>query len=125
MPQRTIVSARPELLEVLLYELLSNAAEALEAGGGAIRLQAAPAQGDVTIEVRDSGLGIAESAGEHRAFRKGFSTRGPGRGDGLHRARALAQQAEGDLLVSARRGVHPVLRGAHFTLVVPAQNGDG
>ncbi|MGA5821813.1 ATP-binding protein [Kitasatospora sp. NPDC094028] len=119
VPAGTVAAVRADVLQVLLYELLGNAAEALGASGGSIRLRAESAHGDVTVEVQDSGPGIADTAGDHRIFRRGFSTRGPGRGDGLHRARTLAQQADGDLLLAARRGVHPVLQGAHFTLVLP------
>lgn len=119
VPAGTVAAVHADVLRVLLYELLGNAAEALGASGGSVSLRAESAQGDVTVEVQDSGPGIADTAGGHRIFRRGFSTRGPGRGDGLHRARTLAQRADGDLLLAARQGLHPVLRGAHFTLVLP------
>ncbi|MFV2172622.1 ATP-binding protein [Actinomadura sp. LOL_016] len=118
-PPAAPVPVRPELLETLLYELLSNAAEAVGASGGSVRVQADMTDGDLVVDVQDSGPGIAEAIGGHRVFRRGTSTRGDGRGDGLHRARTLAQRVDGDLLLSARQAVHPVLKGAHFQLVLP------
>ncbi|WP_262403182.1 ATP-binding protein [Actinomadura sp. CNU-125] len=86
--------------------------------GGSVQVLATMSAGDLVVDVQDSGPGIDETIG-HRVFRKGTSTRGDGRGDGLNRARTLAQRVDGDLTVEARQAVHPVLKGAHFRLVLP------
>jgi signal transduction histidine kinase len=107
---------------VLLYELLTNAAEAVPAGGMvAVSIEPSTAQdGDLIIEVRDSGPGVAaEIPRDHMVFRDGVSTLGPGRGLGLAIARNLARRADGDIELIARSGRHPILRGAHFRLIVP------
>jgi signal transduction histidine kinase len=107
---------------VLLYELLTNAAEAVPADGVvAMAIEPSSAQdGDLIMEVRDSGPGIAaEIPRDHMVFRSGVSTLGPGRGLGLAIARNLARRADGDIELIARSGRHPILRGAHFRLIVP------
>lgn len=121
-PSRAPVAVTSGLIRTLLYELLSNAADALGAGGGSVRVQVhPPSQGDLVIDVQDSGTGITYPPGsEHRIFRNRESTRGQGRGAGLYRARQLAQRAGGDLLLVSRSEGHPVLKGAHFRLIIPA-----
>lgn len=113
---------------VLLYELLANAAETL-AGGGMVAMSIEPSTdgiADLIIDVRDSGPGIsADIPRDHLVFRGGVSTQGPGRGFGLKIARDLARRAEGDLELVTRSGRHPVLRGAHFRLILPARPENG
>jgi hypothetical protein len=108
---------------VLLHELLTNAAEAMPTGGSVVVTMTA-SDGDALVDVRDTGPGVPAEVDGHKVFRKGTSTRGPGRGHGLWIVRQLSRQlTDCDIdLVSARDG-HPVLRGAHFRLVVPLRPG--
>ncbi|MFE1360104.1 ATP-binding protein [Streptomyces harbinensis] len=108
-------------LRVILYEVLTNAAEAAADNGEQIvRATVTPVSTEFVVDIQDSGKGLPYVEGsEYRVFRKGESTRGPDRGDGLHIARRLAREVDGDLSVRARLLGHPVLRGAHFQLLLP------
>ncbi|MCX4094961.1 ATP-binding protein [Nocardia sp. alder85J] len=125
------VEAPPELrtelgdriVYVLLYELLTNAAEALPTGG-AVVLTMAVSDGDVLIDVRDTGPGVAAEVAGHRMFRRGISTRGVGRGRGLWVAKQLVRPYDDcDIQLVSARGGHPVHRGAYFRVVLPFSPG--
>ncbi|HEV3173779.1 MAG TPA: ATP-binding protein [Actinocrinis sp.] len=123
-PQIAIARVNPDLVRVILYEVLSNAADALAGSSGGSAAVTVKALGaDLMIDVLDSGPGIEYPGGaEYLVFREGASTRGPGRGRGLARARQLAQHAGGDLILLGRSDSHPVLRGAHFQLILPGRS---
>ncbi|GAB7105255.1 hypothetical protein JCM4814A_35690 [Streptomyces phaeofaciens JCM 4814] len=108
-------------LERILYELLTNAAEACaEHGDPTVRATITPLSAEFAVDIQDNGPGLAYAEGtEHTVFRKGESTRGPDRGTGLYHARRLARGVDGDLSVRSRVLGHPVLRGAHFRLLLP------
>lgn len=109
------------LAEVLLYELLANAAQAMtDLGGGEIEVRVdASDDDDVLIHVRDSGHGVEVANAGRKIFRDGFSTRGSGRGRGLYTAQQLARRSGGDLTLEEAMTDHPVLAGAHFLLTLP------
>jgi signal transduction histidine kinase len=114
-----VAVSRGELLTVL-FELLDNAAEAIT-GPGRIRVTVQDVDSHALIDVSDSGIGILdEIEQEFRVFRPGVTTKGDSRGQGLHLARQLVRRLDdGELTVTARRGDHPVLRGARFRVVLP------
>lgn len=116
-----IAAVSRALAEVLLYELLANAAQAMaDLGGGEIEVRVdASDDDDVLIHVRDSGHGIEVANAGRKIFRDGFSTRGSGRGRGLYTAQQLARRSNGDLTLEEARTDHPVLAGAHFLLTLP------
>jgi len=68
-------------LQQVLLNLLSNARDAVE-GGGRIVVRTSAAEGHVTLEVVDDGVGIAEED-LPRIFDPFFSTKGRGKGTGL------------------------------------------
>ncbi|WP_030463328.1 ATP-binding protein [Kitasatospora sp. NRRL B-11411] len=120
-PGAAVARISPRATQVLLYELLANAGEALagsETGRVSVHLE--PHGNEWIVDVRDSGHGITYPQGrEDLLFRAGHSTKGEGRGDGLHRARAIAEAADGALLLVSRSDGHPILKGAHFRLILP------
>ncbi|WP_405977972.1 ATP-binding protein [Streptomyces sp. NBC_00158] len=120
-PDNCRVSISDAGLQRILYELLSNAAEACAVNGDAtVRATVAPLSAEFAIDIQDNGPGLAYSEEtEHFVFRKGESTRGPNRGTGLYIARRLARDVDGDLNVRSRVLGHPVLQGAHFRLLLP------
>ncbi|MFG3498932.1 ATP-binding protein [Streptomyces sp. NPDC047928] len=120
-PDSAPVGVSPAGLRAILYEVLTNAAEAAAANGEQIvRTTVTAASTEFVVDIQDSGQGLPYAEGsEYRVFRKGESTRGPGRGHGLHIARRLARAVDGDLSVRARVLGHPVLQGAHFQLLLP------
>ena len=111
-----VVMAEPVALEQILYNLVTNALQALE--------QVPPGQRELTVELSrradmgvltlsDSGAGIAAEA-LPRLFEPFFSTRANGLGLGLSLCETLAQ-GMGGALSAARR--EP--RGAQFRLSLP------
>ena len=119
IPPGTVAGIHPRIALTVLHGLLSNAIEAV-AGTGTIALAMRASVGDVIIDVRDTGPGLAaEVDSAFRVFRRGFSTRGTGRGQGLFVVRQLAQNFDGDAELVSRAGGHPVLPGAHFRVVLP------
>jgi signal transduction histidine kinase len=89
-PQLPLVNGHPNRLGQVVYNLLSNAREAIEAkrrvDGGAdratIRMRTFSAGGEVILTVSDTGVGISE---HHlgRIYEPFFSTKAAGQGKGL------------------------------------------
>ncbi len=113
---------RHKLIQIL-GNLLSNARHALRDQPQGqrvltVRIQAlgeqAPAPGWLTIEVEDSGIGIAVDA-LTRLFQFGFTTKTDGHGFGLHASALLAKQLGGAINVHSDGPG----RGARFTLRLP------
>jgi signal transduction histidine kinase len=94
---------------VAVFCLVENAVDALEGGGGVIRLRVVERDGRVAIEVEDDGPGLA--AGVHqRAFEPFFTTRQARLGLGLNIARRIATRWGGTLeLADLDRGVRAAL----------------
>ena len=118
-PQFPPLWADPEKLLVILRNLLSNAAKFT--AQGAVRLTATPSpSGDnATIQVHDTGLGIAPQHHQtiFEVFRQVEETvpqNSGGIGIGLALARKLARLMGGDLIVESALGA-----GATFTLTLP------
>ena len=72
------------LLSLIVCELMDNAAESLK-GRGEIQLRVAIllTKRSLFIKVKDNGPGVSKDAVD-KIFRQSFSSRGPGRGLGLH-----------------------------------------
>lgn len=98
----------PELMEMVLINLLKNAREAL-AGKGDISLRAHIKDG-LEISVADNGPGISEDMQE-QIFIPFFTTREEGSGIGLALARQIVRQHGGNLRVDSQKG-----QGATFTV---------
>ncbi|QKV99128.1 ATP-binding protein [Streptomyces sp. NA02536] len=120
-PATAVARISSRAAQVLLYELLANAGEALDGSdSGRVAVQVELSGDEWLVDVRDSGAGITYPQGrEDLVFRAGRSTKGEGRGDGLHRARRIAEAIDGDVLLVSRSLGHPVLKGAHFRLILP------
>ena len=123
---REVVVDRMKLTQVLV-NLLTNAGEAVASTDPARRRvvvrasvdAAGSADSRIRIAVEDTGCGIApDDVG--RVFESGFSTKGPGRGLGLHYC-AVAVGEMGGALHAASDGPGA---GAVFTLDLP-QHADG
>jgi len=118
-PAEAWISAPAEAAYTVLYEVLTNAAEAV-GSAGSVLLTIAVVDDDVLLDVYDGGPGLpTEIQNEHRVFRRHVSTRGAARGAGLYLARRTALAVDGELDVIARRLGHPAFPGAHFRLVLP------
>ncbi|MFJ6049883.1 ATP-binding protein [Streptomyces sp. NPDC092307] len=110
-------------VRTILYEVLDNAAEALEGlGTGLIQVTVSQEGPEVIVEVEDNGPGLPAEARGRRVFQAEWTTRGPGRGWGLHRVRRLLQALPNpvvEAVVETFLSSHPALKGAALRLVLP------
>jgi len=99
-----LVFADRNLLETLLLTLLSNALDAVPAGGE-IRLSCRQSPGTVGFTVRDNGCGISPAHLEH-VFEPFFTTKEPGKGTGLGLAiaRNVVMEHGGTIEIESRPG---------------------
>jgi two-component system, NtrC family, sensor kinase len=97
-----------------LLNLMRNAADAMSAGGGTLRLTTTAGAGDVVvIRVADTGPGIAE-AHLARIFEPFFSTKEKGTGLGLALTQQIIAEHGGRIEVESRVGA-----GTTFTVTLP------
>jgi two-component system, NtrC family, sensor kinase len=99
----------------IVFNLLTNAVQAMGDGGGVVTIAAHEA-GDQVIELRisDTGPGVAEGDRE-KIFEPLYTTKARGIGLGLAVSRALARANLGDLHVDGTPG-----GGATFIVTMPA-----
>ena len=109
------VAADEAQLELALLNLVTNALDAMPAGG-ILTIAAANADGRVRIEVRDTGSGI-DPAVLPRIFEPWVTTKSAGRGTGLGLSitRDLITSLGGTIGVSSSAG-----QGTTFTIELPA-----
>lgn len=107
------VSLDVDLFEKVLLNLMLNAEDAMP-DGGTLALQAAAADGWVTLDVIDTGCGMSPELAA-RAFQPFVTTKRGGTGLGLATARKIVQAHGGTIAVQSEPG-----RGTKFTLRLPA-----
>src|SRR4051794_11131965 len=112
-----LVRGDAQRLRQVLGNLIENAVKYSPAGSP-VQIRVSGVNGNVTVAVRDEGLGIA-SEDQRLIFEKfGRVSSGntkPGTGLGLYIARSIAEAHGGSLAVASAQG-----RGATFTLTLPA-----
>lgn len=105
------------LLREALHNLVANAVEACEGGGGRVVVGARPAASGgtpvVEIEVADTGPGIPP-ADLPRLFSPGFTTKKSGSGIGLAVAERAVEAHHGRILIDSEVG-----RGTRVTVLLP------
>jgi hypothetical protein len=116
--------AVPEaVVRAVLYEVLDNAAEAMPGDGNwIVQVSVRVESPEILIDVRDNGPGLPAEAHGRRIFGKDWSTRGPNRGAGLHRARQLLRgfsNSDVEAAVEVLDAAHPTLTGAALRIVLP------
>lgn len=122
------VAVAEPVLRAVLYEVMDNAAEALAGQDGVIQILVELDSPEVLVVVRDSGPGLPEKARARpaRIFGPAWTTRGEGRGQGLHRARRFlhASATESvDTDIEVLETDNRALTGAAFRLVLPEHPG--
>jgi C4-dicarboxylate-specific signal transduction histidine kinase len=110
------VLARPGELEQVVFNILLNAAQAMQ-GGGSIEAQARANGKEVVLSIRDSGPGIAHEHLE-RVFEPFFTTKQPGQGTGL--GLAISYEIVHELGGSIHAANAPE-RGAVFEISLPVR----
>jgi len=111
-PDHPHAYADEDLVKGILTNLLVNAAQAVEPGG-LVRGVTSRQNGNITVEVHDSGPGIDAQA-RGTLFEPAISFKPGGMGLGLSIARKSALLAGGDIVL-----VHGELGGAAFRVLLP------
>lgn len=104
------------LLKQILLNIIMNALQAMEDGGGKLLVETAPVGGDsVRFTVADNGPGIPAETID-RIFDRYFTTKKPGEGTGLGLfvTRNLVENMGGNIEVTSRSG-----GGTTFTVTLP------
>lgn len=112
-----VIQGDPDALKQVLLILLDNALK-FTPPAGYVSISAREAGDHASIEVKDTGVGIAPDALPHifeRFYRGDASRTGAGAGLGLSIARTLVQAQGGTLGVQSTLG-----RGSTFTVTLPA-----
>ena len=111
---RPQLTASPALLNQVVMNILSNAADAL-GGAGVIEISTQERDGRYRIEVNDSGPGVPEAVRD-RIFEPFFTTKpvGDGTGLGLAIAYAVVRAHKGEITVDSGP-----LGGARFVIELP------
>jgi two-component system NtrC family sensor kinase len=109
------IEGSPSRLQQVFLNLLNNAVDAMERGGGTVTVRTRPVPQGVRAEVSDTGCGIPEE-NLSRIFEPFFTTKPVGRGTGLGLAvcYGLVVQMGGRLEVRSQVGA-----GTTFTLTLP------
>jgi signal transduction histidine kinase len=100
------ISGDPDLLRILILNLLENAVH-YSPEGGSIQVRAAAQDGSVTIAVRDEGIGIPPEARERifdRYYRTPQVKDAIGAGLGLYIVRSIARLHGGDVSCDSTLG---------------------
>jgi signal transduction histidine kinase len=104
------------LLKQILLNIIMNALQAMEDGGGRLLVETAPAGSDsVRFTIADNGPGIPTEAID-RIFDRYFTTKKPGEGTGLGLfvTKSLVENMGGEIEVTSRSG-----GGTRFTVTLP------
>ncbi len=105
-----------QMIRQIITNLLTNAMQALPEGGE-ISLRSRESEGDVTIEVEDTGVGIPEKY-QRLIFDSGFTMSKGGSGLGLAIVRRLLDALGGRIEVHSREG-----QGSRFILSFSKETG--
>ncbi|MBI5576882.1 MAG: hypothetical protein HY896_11030 [Deltaproteobacteria bacterium] len=106
------VNADPAEIERVVFNLLTNAVEAMQEGGDlAVRVQAGGMEARISVE--DTGTGISEEE-RPQIFRPFFTTRERGVGMGLAICRRIVEENGGSIAVESSPG-----KGSRFIIKLP------
>ena len=109
------VNVDPVQIGQVVFNLLLNAVQAIDSGGGRVSVRGRHASdGVVCLDVTDTGKGVPQEYRE-KIFEPLFTTKARGMGLGLAVSRTLARANGGDITVDTLPG-----QGATFTLTLPA-----
>ncbi len=114
MDDTVMVRADGEMLRQALLNLVLNGMQAMEAGGGILRVQVRREGDTATMEVADEGQGIAPEL-MPKIFDLYFTTKPKGSGIGLAMTYRIVQMHGGAMEVRSEAG-----QGAVFTMRLPA-----
>ncbi len=115
-PDLPVVSASPSELQQVFMNLINNAIDAMGNGGGVLEIRTKKEDGEVIIDVADTGHGIPEKV-LPRLFDPFFTTKpvGKGTGLGLSICYGIIRKLRGNITVSSSVG-----QGTTFHIHLPA-----
>jgi signal transduction histidine kinase len=108
------VLADPDLLKRVINNLVLNAIQAMP-NGGKLNLKAYRKEGDIYIEVQDTGVGISDEV-KNKLFTPMFTTKSKGQGFGLSVVKRVTESMNGSVTFESEKG-----KGTTFTVFLPAQ----
>jgi signal transduction histidine kinase len=113
---RASVRGNPDEVLHILVNLITNAVQAMEQGGGTLTLRTEQLSDGVIIRITDTGCGI-EPAVRDQIFEPFFTTKEPGKGTGLglYNVKTIVTKMRGTIDVESR--VH---HGTTFTITFPS-----
>lgn len=112
-----------ELLVTVIGNLIDNAYDAMNINSGSpaakkeLRFGIFSRTGEVLLTVEDTGTGIPAAFME-KIFENGFSTKGNGRGTGLHYVKKLVEETGGKITVESQENI-----GTSFTVCFKKKEG--
>lgn len=113
-PAGRMVLADPKYLRLALMNLVVNAQQAMDDGGGELFIETRARDAFVEIRVTDTGPGIPADK-LARIWQPFFSTKSGGTGLGLPTTRRILEELGGEILVFSEVG-----RGTRFTVRLPS-----
>ena len=111
----TPVRTDPEQISRVFANIISNAIQAMNTGGGELTIETGEDAGFIWIRFRDTGCGIA-AANLERIFEPLFTTKHKGIGLGLAISKRLVEENGGKIEVASREG-----EGATFIVRLPLE----
>jgi two-component system, NtrC family, sensor histidine kinase PilS len=112
-----VVPCDPDQIRQVFWNLLANAAQAVDGEGGRIQVACAPEGAGAAVTISDDGPGIA-LADLSRIFEPFFTTKQQGTGLGLATVQRIVDAHGGTIEVASEPG-----RGATFTVRLPGSGG--
>lgn len=108
-----LVSGDAEVLRSVFNNLFINALQAMENQGGTLGVSISTDESFVSIDIKDSGCGIAPEHVE-KIFQPYFSTKETGTGLGLAIVKKIIDEHKGEIAVNSEEG-----DGTVFTVILP------
>ena len=104
--------ADADYLNRILYNLVTNAVQAMPNGGN-LTIRASKEANDVIISVKDTGVGVPEAV-KSRLFTPMFTTKSKGQGFGLPVVKRMTESLGGTVSFESQEG-----KGTTFTVRLP------
>ena len=108
------IKADPQLLKRVLINLVTNSVQAMPDGGKLILTGKAAPEGQVSLSIQDTGVGIPEAI-KNKIFTPLFTTKPRGQGFGLAVCKRVIEAHGGTISFESQQG-----KGTKFTIQFPA-----
>ena len=114
-PAALQVVADPDYISRTMYNLVTNAVQAMP-DGGTLTIHAHQTENYVIVDVKDTGVGIPQEA-QSKLFTPMFTTKAKGQGFGLAVVKRMTEAVGGTVTFESQEG-----KGTTFTLRFPLKN---